>query len=133
MGSSNSKKKLYKSKTVFRPMSKVALDEIKKHYMVSSTALGRGAFGKVFKAQSLTDENFRVAIKVLNKKNMKEKDIEELGGEVQILNQLDHKNIVRYYEVYEDKKSLYLVMEYCSGSNLYERLTYQGIKYSETE
>lgn len=93
-------------------MSKVALDEIKKHYKINSTALGKGAFGKVFKAQSITDENFRVAIKVLSKKKMNAKDIEELGGEVQILNQLDHKNIVNYYEVYEDKKSLYLVMEY---------------------
>lgn len=133
MGSNNSKRSASKGKMVIRPMSKVALDEVKKYYKVDTTALGKGAFGKVFKAQSLTDSTFQVAIKVLNKKNMTEKDIEELGSEVQILNTLDHPNIVKYYEVYEDKKSLFLVMEYCSGSNLYEKLTYQSVKYNETE
>jgi serine/threonine protein kinase len=49
---------------------------------------------------------------MLSKSNMSAKDIKELGSEVHILNQLDHPNIVKYYEVYEDKKSLYLVMEY---------------------
>jgi serine/threonine protein kinase len=133
MGSNNSKGKLQRGKTVIRPMSKVALDEVKKYYTIDPNALGKGAFGKVFQAQSITDESFKVAIKVLTKTNMSEKDIEELGSEVQILNQLDHPNIVKYYEVYEDKKSLYLVMEYCSGSNLYEKLTYQGVKYSEVD
>ena len=112
MGSGSSKRSIHKSKSVVRHVSKVAIDEIKKYYEINSTALGKGAFGKVFKAQSLTDENFRVAIKRLEKKNMGKKDIAELGDEVEILNQLDHKNIVNYYEVYEDKKYLYLVMEY---------------------
>ena len=114
-------------------MSKNALEDIKKYYTMESTALGRGAFGKVFKAVSLTDKSFQVAIKVLNKKNMSKNDIKEINGEVQILNQLDHPNIVKYFEVYEDKKLLYIVMEYWSGSNLYEKLTYQGIRYNETD
>mmetsp|Transcript_39669 Transcript_39669/g.45549 ORF Transcript_39669/g.45549 Transcript_39669/m.45549 type:complete len:113 (+) Transcript_39669:32-370(+) len=112
MGSGSSKKPRIKSKSVFRPMSEDALEELKKFYEVEDTTLGKGAFGKVFKAQSLTDKNFQVAIKMLNKKNMSDNDIKELGSEVQILNQLDHPNIVKYYEVYEDKKNLFLVMEY---------------------
>jgi calcium-dependent protein kinase len=35
---------------------------------------------------------------------------------------MDHPNIVKFYEVYEDKKSIHLVMEHCSGGDLYERL-----------
>jgi len=132
MGNGNSKRN-QRGKTVIRPMSKVAMDEIKKHYNIDSSSIGKGAFGKVFKAQSLTDKSFTVAIKMLSKSNMSAKDIKELGSEVHILNQLDHPNIVKYYEVYEDKKSLYLVMEYWSGSNLYEKLTDQNIKFSETE
>jgi calcium-dependent protein kinase len=133
MGSNNSKGKLLRGKAVIRPLFKVALDEVKKCYKVDSATLGKGAFGKVFKAESLTDESYRVAIKELSKVNMNKKDIIDLGNEVQILNQLDHPNICKYYEVYEDKKYLYLVMEYWSGSNLYEKLTYQGIKYTETD
>jgi calcium-dependent protein kinase len=112
MGSANSKRAGKRGQTVIRPMSKVALDEVKKYYKIESHALGKGAFGKVFKAESITDNTFTVAIKVLTKRNMSESDIKELGSEVQILNSLDHPNIVKYYEVYEDKKSLYLVMEY---------------------
>jgi len=112
MGSGSSKRSTSKSKAIIRPMSKVALDEIKKYYKIDSTALGKGAFGKVFMAESITDKTFKVAIKVISKKNMKKKDVEELGEEVQILNQLDHPNIVKYHELYEDKKSLYLVMEF---------------------
>lgn len=43
---------------------------------------------------------------------MSKSDIQEINSEVNILNELDHPNIVKYYEVYEDKKSLYIVMEY---------------------
>ena len=31
---------------------------------------------------------------------------------------MDHPNIVKFYEVYEDKKNFHLVMEYCSGGDL---------------
>lgn len=112
MGSNHSKKGIVRGKNVIRPLSNVALDEIKKYYEVDSATLGKGAFGKVFKARSLTDKNFQVAIKVLDKSNMSSRQIKGIGSEVQILNQLDHPNIVKYYEVFEDKKSLYLVMEY---------------------
>ena len=35
---------------------------------------------------------------------------------------MDHPNIVKFYEVYEDKKNIYLVMEYCKGGDLYATL-----------
>lgn len=67
MGNKPSRKGLQRSKTIVRPMSKDALVDLKKYYKLESTALGRGAFGKVFKGESLTDSNFLVAIKMLNK------------------------------------------------------------------
>jgi calcium-dependent protein kinase len=39
------------------------------------------------------------------------------------LNTLDHPNIVKYYETYEDVKYLYLVMEYCNGGELFDKIT----------
>lgn len=45
--------------------------------------------------------------------------------EVGILNQLDHPNIVKYYETYDDQKYIYLVMEYISGYQLFELITAQ--------
>ena len=35
---------------------------------------------------------------------------------------MDHPNIVKFYEVYEDNKYIHLVMEHCSGGDLYEML-----------
>jgi calcium-dependent protein kinase len=36
---------------------------------------------------------------------------------------LDHPNIVKYYETYDREDYLYLVMEYCSGGDLIDRLS----------
>jgi calcium-dependent protein kinase len=76
--------------------------------------LGTGAFGKVFMTTNKLDTNFKVAIKVLDKKKLHSK-IEQIVEEVAILNTLDHPNIVKYFETYDDKKYVYLVMEYISG------------------
>ena len=43
--------------------------------------------------------------------------------EVAILNTLDHPNIVKYYETYNDQKYIYLVMEYCNGMKLFDKIT----------
>eukprot|EP00559_Dactyliosolen_fragilissimus_P001311 CAMPEP_0184866690 /NCGR_PEP_ID=MMETSP0580-20130426/23314_1 /TAXON_ID=1118495 /ORGANISM="Dactyliosolen fragilissimus" /LENGTH=497 /DNA_ID=CAMNT_0027366505 /DNA_START=167 /DNA_END=1660 /DNA_ORIENTATION=- len=50
--------------------------------------------------------------------------IDELRNEVEVLKSLDHPNIVRAYEVYEDKRNIYVVMEYCSGGDLHTRAPY---------
>jgi len=50
--------------------------------------------------------------------------IEELRNEIAILQTLDHPNIVKAYEVYESKVNIYLVLENCSGGDLYARGPY---------
>ena len=45
--------------------------------------------------------------------------------EVAILNTLDHPNIVKYYETYNDQKYIYLVMEYVNGIPLFDKITQQ--------
>ena len=40
--------------------------------------------------------------------------------EVIFLRKLDSPNIVKYYETYEDDKYVYIVMEYCSGGELFD-------------
>jgi len=41
---------------------------------------------------------------------------------VNVLNKLDHPNIVKYYETYNDYKFIYLVMEYIKGKQLFKYL-----------
>lgn len=93
------------------------------NYRISADTkvLGAGSFGKVFLSESIEDPNFKVAIKVLNKKKLGSQ-LEQLMCEVEILTKLDHPNIVKYYETYQDDKYLYLVMEYCPGGELFDKI-----------
>lgn len=46
---------------------------------------------------------------------------------------LDHPNIVKYHETYDDVKFIYLVMELCSGGELLDRICEKSQKLSEKE
>lgn len=97
--------------------------ELKLNYKISAETkvLGAGSFGKVFLSESIEDSTFKVAIKVLNKKKLGD-DIQSIREEVEILTRLDHPNIVKYYETYDDEKYMYLVMEYCPGGELFDKI-----------
>ena len=101
--------------------------ELKLNYFIdgSTKVLGAGAFGKVFKTKNKHDHSFEVAIKVLDKVKLAE-NIDLIMEEVAILNQLDHPNIVKYYETYNDHKYIYLVMELIKGMPLFEKITAQS-------
>jgi calcium-dependent protein kinase len=75
-------------------------------------------------SENIADPTFKVAIKVLNKAKLKD-HIEAIREEVKILTKLDHPNIVKYYETYDDTKYMYLVMEYCSGGELFDKIASQ--------
>ena len=62
---------------------------------------------------------------MLNKDKL-EKNIDCIIEEVTILHSLDHPNIVKYHETYNDLKYIYLVMEYVSGKPLFDRITEQS-------
>ena len=50
--------------------------------------------------------------------------VEELKNEIEILKTLDHPHIVRPIEVYQYRNQLFIVMELCSGGDLYTRDPY---------
>ena len=96
--------------------------QIKRKYVIEQNVLGSGAFGKVFLATSVTDSNFKVAIKALTKKKIKT-ELKSILDEIAIIKELDHPNIVKYYETYQNEEFLYIVMEYCPGGDLFELIT----------
>ena len=55
---------------------------------------------------------------------MREEFIDELRNEIAILKDLDHPNIVRAIETFEWKGKISIVMELCSGGDLYARDPY---------
>ena len=86
--------------------------------------LGAGAFGKVFLTTNKHDSNIKVAIKVLNKDRLRE-NLSNIMDEIQTLHTLDHPNIVKYYETYNDAMYIYLVMEYITGMPLFDKICKQ--------
>ncbi len=81
--------------------------------------IGEGAFGKVYQVQHLVTKTI-YACKRLSKKKIKNK--ESLIMEINLLKTLDHPNIVKLFEVYEDKVYLFLVMEELKGGELFDRI-----------
>jgi serine/threonine protein kinase len=95
------------------------------HVNDKTKVLGAGAFGKVFMTTNKHDSNFKVAIKVLDK-NKLGFNLDLIMDEVNTLNKLDHPNIVKYFETYNDVKYIYLVMEYIKGMPLFDKITHQA-------
>ncbi len=51
---------------------------------------------------------------------MSSNDLKHVMDEVDLLKKVDHPNIVEYFETYDDKHYLYLVMELCTGGELFD-------------
>lgn len=87
--------------------------------------LGSGQFGKVYLAENqLTGE--RRAVKVISKKSETLREKSKFISEVEILARLNHPNIIRIYEMFEDEKKYYVVSELCTGGELFDFITQQG-------
>ncbi|CAD7965396.1 unnamed protein product [Amoebophrya sp. A25] len=89
-----------------------------------ANVVGSGYSGPVLMASSKSfgHSNKRYAVKKFDKRNLCTKKLAFLKAEVNIYLKLDHPYITRLFEVYETENGLYLVMEYCSGGELYHRL-----------
>ena len=72
------------------------------------------------------------AIKVVSKWEISENsNLDEYMEKVNLLNSLDHPNIVRYLEIYENESYFYFVSEYLPGGDLWNALMNFGGQYTE--
>lgn len=78
------------------------------------TDLGKGSFGIVSKIRRKSDGKIFVW-KALNYGQMSDKEKQLLVNEVNILRELDHPNIVKYFDriLVKEKTTIYIIMEYC--------------------
>ncbi|KAJ3028645.1 UNVERIFIED_CONTAM: Serine/threonine-protein kinase par-1 [Siphonaria sp. JEL0065] len=100
------------------------------NYVFQKT-VGEGNFAKVKLAKHKITGG-EVAIKVIDKTTLDDKKLGKLYREVRIMKMLNHPNIVKLYEVIETKYTVFLVMEYASGGELYDYLVVHG-KMKEKE
>ena len=82
--------------------------------------IGKGKYSQVFKGREKKHIEY-VAIKRVDKSRMN-----NVVNEVQILHKLDNPHTLRFYDWYETKNNLWLILEYCTGSDLSSLLHQDG-------
>ncbi|KAJ7974366.1 Non-specific serine/threonine protein kinase [Quillaja saponaria] len=101
------------------------VDMFLQNYKLGKT-LGIGSFGKVKIAEhALTGH--KVAIKILNRRKIKNMEMEEkVRREIKILRLFMHPHIIRLYEVIETPTDIYVVMEYVKSGELFDYIVEKG-------
>ncbi|XP_029336333.1 serine/threonine-protein kinase Nek1 isoform X8 [Mus caroli] len=95
--------------------------------------IGEGSFGKAVLVKS-TEDGRHYVIKEINISRMSDKERQESRREVAVLANMKHPNIVQYKESFEENGSLYIVMDYCEGGDLFKRINAQkGTLFQEDQ
>ncbi|XP_026895971.1 myosin light chain kinase family member 4 isoform X2 [Acinonyx jubatus] len=98
-------------------------------YTVSRTEiLGGGRFGQVHKCEEKAT-GLKLAAKIIKTRGTKDKD--EVKNEINIMNQLDHVNLIQLYDAFESKNDIVLVMEYVDGGELFDRIINDNYNLTE--
>ena len=111
MGSNNSKLSISNALTKIRMNRNIAIKkgqhskDITDIYQIQET-IGKGNFGKVYKAVHKETGQIR-AIKKIDMKKVDNPHV--VKTEIESLVKLDHPNLVKLFEYYETKSKIYLV------------------------
>ncbi|KAL7069280.1 protein kinase domain-containing protein [Cryptosporidium serpentis] len=95
--------------------------DINDYYILENT-IGRGTWGEV-KIVIHRETGAKRAAKKIPKFYVE--DVDRFRQEIEIMKSLDHPNIIRLYETFEDNNDIYLVMELCTGGELFERVVHE--------
>lgn len=90
--------------------------------------IGGGQFGTVrigFRAN--VEPKKYVAIKSIKKNNVKDFDLDCMMKEVELLSMLEHPNIIKFHETYNDEFYFHVVMDLCKGKDVFDTMIDDGI------
>jgi len=99
--------------------------KIEEDYTLVNPPIGKGSFGEVRKAIH-KKTNVTRAVKIIHKAVATPEEQERLTNEVNILKSLDHPSIMQVYEFYQDEERFYIVSEFLSGGELYQKISGSG-------
>nr|ABJ91233.1 CBL-interacting protein kinase 27 [Populus trichocarpa] len=100
-------------------------------YEVGRT-IGEGNFAKVKFAQN-RETGESVAMKILAKSTiLKHKMVDQIKREISIMKIVRHPNIVRLHEVLSSRTKIYIILEFVTGGELFDKIVHQG-RLSENE
>lgn len=111
-------------------------DKIENHYTLGRRLGESGQFGyAVLATNKKTGENR--AVKVISKSRFSRSadrsyHFQQLRAEIEVMKKMEHPNLIRMYEVFESETTLFIVMELCTGGELFDRIKARG-SYSEKD
>ncbi|XP_030016390.1 myosin light chain kinase 2, skeletal/cardiac muscle isoform X2 [Sphaeramia orbicularis] len=95
-------------------------NQISNFYTINwQEVLGGGRFGQVHKCVE-NSSGLTLAAKVIKARSQKEKEVVKI--EIQVMNNLDHANLIQLYAAYESRNDIILVLEYVGGGELFDRI-----------
>ncbi|AWP03996.1 myosin light chain kinase 2 skeletal/cardiac muscle-like [Scophthalmus maximus] len=95
-------------------------NQISNFYTINwQEVLGGGRFGQVHKCIE-NSSGLTLAAKVIKARGQKEKEV--VKNEIQVMNNLDHANLIQLYAAYESRNDIILVLEYVGGGELFDRI-----------
>ena len=109
---------LEKVKLARENLIKIQKDSITNYYEIIGE-LGSGSYGAVKKVRHKQLKELR-AMKIILKKS------ENAKTEIDIMRKISHPNIVNIFDIFEDSKKYYIMMEICEGGELFEAISEQG-------
>jgi len=124
-GSSSKKLECDARKDVLYTSQFILANPAKVHevYIMEDKKIGEGTYGSVVKGTHQVTKKVR-AIKIISKGQMK--NIDRFRREIELMKMMDHPNIIKLYESFEDHRNIYLVMELCAGGELFDRIIESG-------
>lgn len=97
--------------------------DVQSMYTLQSSNIGEGTYGSVTIGIH-NSTGAKRAIKTMSKANLKH--VVRFQQEITIMKSMDHPNIIKLYETFEDRKHIYLAMELCTGGELFDRIIEVG-------
>merc|ERR1719214_457768 len=97
--------------------------KITEFYDIDKKKLGEGSYGSVSKCSSKATGVTR-AVKSISKAQMK--NLDRFKQEIAIMKIMDHPNMIKLYESFEDHRNIYLILELCTGGELFDRIIDSG-------
>ncbi|XP_048018271.1 myosin light chain kinase 3 isoform X1 [Megalobrama amblycephala] len=106
-------------------------NQINNFYTINrQEVLGGGRFGQVHRCIE-NSSGLTLAAKIIKARSQKEKDV--VKNEIQVMNQLDHANLIQLYAAYEARNDIILVLEYVDGGELFDRIIDENYKLTELD
>ena len=108
-----------KEKESEKKKEKISKKQIIGNYQIEKT-IGEGTFGKVKLGIHIPTEE-KVAIKILEKDKIQDReDLERISREINFLKKLNHPNIIKIYDIIENSKNFYIIMELANNGELFK-------------